>query len=182
MQPSICNPVRAQSVKKSIYAIVKFGTQDVRMLVDSGSTDTVLHPKVWQLFPQDLRDKLEPHLPSVTAANGELLKIHGVSDLDMQLGKVKVTHPVLVADIEPAGILGNDFLDAFEGIVNVRKGTVTVLGRQIPVVCETSSSHCCRIAAVNTTTIQPGQEVIIPGRMVSRRSSGMGCGGNKTVC
>ena len=78
-----------------------------------------------------------------------------------------------MADINPAGILGMDFLDLHECVINLKKSYITVNGVTIHTVKENDFSHCCRIALGYTVTVQPGQEVIVPGKIKLRK--GIGC-------
>ena len=70
------------------------GGRPTRMLVDTGSSVTLVHEKVWNDISQD-RKLLTPQCP-VMAVNGDSLSLCGQIDLDLMVGKHVRTHTVLV--------------------------------------------------------------------------------------
>ena len=65
------------------------------MLVDTGSSVTLLHEKVWK-EPVQRKRKLQPSAGSVKAVNGENLPICGQTEVSFQVGEYVGVHKVLV--------------------------------------------------------------------------------------
>ena len=164
MQPSI----KAQKAMKNMYAQVRAYDVDFKMLIDSGSEKTFLHPEVFRQFPSDVRDKLEPYWDSILTASGEYLKIHGVIEIPLKFGRQSLVHSVIVADISMSAIIGMDFLTMHDGALFPGRGDFTLNGQRVPVSCEAIPSHCCRIAVFETTVLEPNTERVIYGKIQRR--------------
>ena len=92
------------------------GGRPTRMLVDTGSSVTLVHEKVWNDISQD-RKLLTPQCP-VMAVNGDSLSLCGQIDLDLMVGKHVRTHTVLVVrEMTQECLLGTDFLEQYAGVL-----------------------------------------------------------------
>lgn len=125
----------------------------MKMLVDSGSYYTFIHPKIWHTFPQEIKDNLQPDDEQLHTATGDPIPVFGKVKITLRLGKVDILHSVRVADIETAGIIGMDLLSVHDSSIDLYNGQLKVYGVNVPVAVETDSVRCCRIAVATTTTI-----------------------------
>ena len=141
------------------------------MLVDTGSHFTFLHPSVWNNFPDDIQDSLRPDSVPLYTATGEPITVYGVADVSFKFGKVEVSHPVRIADIATAGLIGMDLLIANESNIDPCRGQLKLHGVNVPVSVEHASELCCRIAVASTVTIPAGHEVIVPGKILRRTNT-----------
>lgn len=143
----------------------------VQMLIDTGSAHTFLHTDVWKQIPLADRPALQPCDVSLVAANGQTLDVKGMVEMPISLGGRIFSHMVVIADLDTKGILGIDFLQAYDGICDLGKRRFVLAGREVPVVEEKHVTFCCRVALTQTVTLEPGGEMIIPGRVLRRNST-----------
>lgn len=78
----------------------------VQMLMDTGSCVTLLNSK----FAQSLALVITPSRMKLSAVNNSPVPVVGESSVPLSIGNLTVTHPVIVADIEPDMLIGIDFL------------------------------------------------------------------------
>ena len=91
------------------------------MLVDTGSSVTLLHEKVWEEAVQGRR-KLQPSAGPVKAVNGENLPICGQAEVSFQVhGEYVGVHKVLVVkEMIQECLLGTDFLEKGHCVIDVK--------------------------------------------------------------
>ena len=95
----------------------------------------------------------------------EVTPFQGKTELALGIGKQKLKHTVLIANIENEGILGMDFLKAYQcGLVLTRQ-IMKIHGEEI--LCFSNSRNvqptCCRLAVLKPTEIPPESEMIVSG-------------------
>lgn len=66
------------------------------MLVDTGSSVTLLHEAVWSKVKMNVKSSLSLCTVPVMAVNGEQLNVAGEIDLHLQIGTHQARHRVLV--------------------------------------------------------------------------------------
>ena len=72
---------------------------------------------------------------------------------------------MVVANIEAAGVLGYDFLYNNSVDINIREGSLIINGTVFKRELESQIPSAFRICIVETVTIPPNSEMIIPGRI-----------------
>ena len=70
----------------------------ISMLVDTGSSVTLIHEAVWNKVKIKVKSSLSPCTVPVMAVNGEELKVAGEIDLHLQIGTHQGKHKVLVVE------------------------------------------------------------------------------------
>ncbi len=108
---------------QGIEAIVKVNGVQANFLVDTGASLTILRPDIYYNIPENSRPQLSSTDIRVAMANGQLAPCLGRGQLrlEFQVGAQSktVTHDVYLADIEPEGILGYDFLQMYNCSLNL---------------------------------------------------------------
>jgi len=95
------------------------GERPTKILVDTGSSVTILREDIWTEAGNTL--SLEPPPSPVTAANGEQLEVRGLSEVNLRVGDICACYPVLVAkNVTQECLLGADFLEKFGCIIDLR--------------------------------------------------------------
>ena len=96
---------------------------------------------------------------------GEVTPFQGKTELELGIGKQKLKHTVLIADIENEGILGMDFLKAYQCDLVLTRQIMKINGEEI--LCFANSRNvqptCCRVAVLEPTEILPESEMIVSG-------------------
>lgn len=139
------------------------------MLVDSGSEYTILRYDVWKFLASEHGLKLQPFGYPLQAADGNPMKVWGMFEVPMQLAGHVFKQWVLVGDIDTKGILGNDFFIEHKASFEPWRLHFGVNGVEVPIFKEKHVGFCCRIALAQTVVMEPGQEMMVPGKMVGRK-------------
>eukprot|EP00731_Ephydatia_muelleri_P003528 Em0001g3528a len=129
----------------------------VSMLVDTGSSVTLIHEAVWNKVKIKVKSSLSPCTVPVMAVNGEQLMVAGEIDLHLQIGTHQGKHKVLVVEqMLQQCLLGTDYLEKQKCLVDLGKRTLTVgkPGNCVPLSFGAQSSTC---------HVVMGEKVVIPG-------------------
>ncbi|GBN95947.1 Retrovirus-related Pol polyprotein from transposon 297 [Araneus ventricosus] len=132
------------------------------MLVDTGANVTLVRT--------DLAQKLKgnfiytaPNI-SLKTATGEKAEIHGKLDAAIECGSRKFQHKIYVADITDPCILGLDFLQKFNFMVDLEKNEIRTGGEEIPLFSASAEdSKLCSVLAKEKTIIPARSECLIQG-------------------
>ncbi|XP_052030188.1 retroviral-like aspartic protease 1 [Apodemus sylvaticus] len=123
--------VFANSMGKGYYLRGKIGHVPVRFLVDSGAQVSVVHPALWEEVTDGDLDTLRPFENVVKVANGAEMKILGVWDTEMILGKLKLKAEFLVANASAEeAIIGTDVLQDHNAVLDFEHRTCTLKGKK----------------------------------------------------
>ena len=148
------------------------GGRPTRMLVDTGSSVTLVHEKVWNDISQD-RKLLTPQCP-VMAVNGDSLSLCGQIDLDLMVGKHVRTHTVLVVrEMTQECLLGTDFLEQYGCVVDLGRRTMIMLGETIPL--DTLYGSCistCHVFVQETAVVPPYHEMRLQVQLEGAKPDG----------
>ncbi|GBM55009.1 Retrovirus-related Pol polyprotein from transposon 412 [Araneus ventricosus] len=132
------------------------------MLVDTGANVTLVRT--------DLAQKLKgnfiytaPNI-SLKTATGEKAEIHGKLDAAIECGSRKFQHKIYVADITDPCILGLDFLQKFNFMVDLEKNEIRTGGEEIPLFSASAEdSKLCSVLAKEKTIIPARSKCLIQG-------------------
>ncbi|KAM4867294.1 LOW QUALITY PROTEIN: retroviral-like aspartic protease 1 [Thomomys bottae] len=123
--------VFANSMGKGYYLKGKIGDVPVRFLVDSGAQVSVVHPSLWEEVTDGDLDTLRPFENVVKVANGAEMKILGVWDTVVSLGKLKLKAEFLVANASAEeAIIGTDVLQDHNAVLDFEHRTCTLKGKK----------------------------------------------------
>ncbi|XP_036118308.1 retroviral-like aspartic protease 1 [Molossus molossus] len=123
--------VFANSMGKGYYLKGKIGKVPVRFLVDSGAQVSVVHPNLWEEVTDGDLDTLRPFENVVKVANGAEMKILGIWDTVVSLGKLKLKAEFLVANASAEeAIIGTDVLQDHNAILDFEHRTCTLKGKK----------------------------------------------------
>ncbi|KAM6221155.1 retroviral-like aspartic protease 1 [Rhynchocyon petersi] len=123
--------VFANSMGKGYYLKGKIGRVPVRFLVDSGAQVSVVHPSLWEEVTDGDLDTLRPFENVVKVANGAEMKILGVWDTVVSLGKLKLKAEFLVANASAEeAIIGTDVLQDHNAVLDFEHRTCTLKGKK----------------------------------------------------
>nr|XP_025724270.1 retroviral-like aspartic protease 1 isoform X1 [Callorhinus ursinus]XP_025724271.1 retroviral-like aspartic protease 1 isoform X1 [Callorhinus ursinus]XP_025724272.1 retroviral-like aspartic protease 1 isoform X1 [Callorhinus ursinus]XP_025724273.1 retroviral-like aspartic protease 1 isoform X1 [Callorhinus ursinus]XP_025724274.1 retroviral-like aspartic protease 1 isoform X1 [Callorhinus ursinus]XP_025724275.1 retroviral-like aspartic protease 1 isoform X1 [Callorhinus ursinus]XP_02572427 len=123
--------VFANSMGKGYYLKGKIGKVPVRFLVDSGAQVSVVHPGLWEEVTDGDLDTLRPFENVVKVANGAEMKILGIWDTVVSLGKLKLKAEFLVANASAEeAIIGTDVLQDHNAVLDFEHRTCTLKGKK----------------------------------------------------
>ena len=145
----------------------------VTMLVDTGSAVTLVKEAVWKAATGGNVILDPPSSPLVTA-NGNPLSLLGTSEVTFSIGGMIVRYPVFIAqDLVRECILGADFLECFQCVVNISQQTLTVSDTTVPLeLVQTSPPTFCLVVCAETVTIPGRSQMEIPALVDNVGSDG----------
>ena len=145
-----------------------------RMLVDTGSSVTLLHERVWNDIAGG--KKLNASQCPVMAVNGESLSLCGQTKVDLKVGRHVRNHTVLVVQgMTQECLLGTNFLEQYQCVIDVRGRTMVMEGETIPLDTHRMSGLCmvtCHVFVQETTVIPPYHEVRLQVQLEDENTNG----------
>ena len=157
-----------------LFVVSKVHEQQIKCLIDTGSTITILSKTVYESFPDDKRPICQTTSTPVLSADGTPLKVYGYCMFPIQIGTKQFEHDFWIADIQADGILGIDFmkenkcsLDLENNVFKLGPDQIRCISENLPVPMKT----CCRIVLAETKVIPPKHETILPGTALIKSSA-----------
>ena len=137
-----------------------------QLLIDSGSSVTVLSKELFDSIPQEYRPELNTDYPGgivLESANGGVIKTYGQATITFTIGQQPVEHTVFVSEIKDQGLLGDDFIDKHVSNIDVKKSALLINGKWIPCIREESVILVARVTVHDEGIIPAGHEVVVEG-------------------
>ena len=156
------NVSQLQSNNGSLIVEGAIFDRNCRMTVDTGASRTFVKPSViaaWRVEPTATCYKL-------LTATGETAPVHGICNVEIQLGRQRIEHPALVADIIDDVILGLDFLQSKKGVVlDLESGVLRLGDEEIIMSSPVNRDAVLRVVVKEDTVLLPEAETVVPAVM-----------------
>ena len=95
----------------------------------------------------------------------------GQTKLEIDLGPVKTSHNVIVAEIKSQAILGMEFWTAQKCTLDLNKCCIRIENTQVPMWNEFSAEpNCCRLTVADHVTVPGNHEQLIQAKFMKRGS------------
>ena len=143
----------------------------VKFLVDTGTNITILKSTTWETISRTSAStprKLENVHDTMKLADGRTSTFLGRGTMTLRIGDRELDYPLWVADIEPEGILGLDFIRQFDcqlvlkgGLYELQFGNATEAKQGKPL-----TPSCFRVSVDRTAVVPPRSEALIAGKIV----------------
>ena len=140
----------------------------VNFLIDSGSTITIISPRLYDKIPESSRPQIEYSNDRIVLADGSIINVTGKCLVEMVIGNIEVQHAVTIANIEAEGLIGSDFLSQHGCVINFKDGVLEIEGETVSYRESLGCMSSCRVKVAETVTLAAGEEVVIPGRLIRR--------------
>ncbi|VDI58363.1 Hypothetical predicted protein [Mytilus galloprovincialis] len=142
------------------------GQENVRFLVDTGSTISLLNLEMYSSITEGKPGlyPLSKNNLQFETVSGEIITSLGTTSVDIKVGVHVFTQQVVVADIPESGILGVDFLDKFGAQMDFKKKTIYIDGNAFHLSSDTRKL-CCKVSLSKDTYIPPNSEIITTGKI-----------------
>ena len=139
-----------------------------RMVVDTGAAVTIIQETVFREATVAVNRpllKLDTH---IVVANGKELEIIGKTELVLQIGHNQINFDVLVAkNILQECLLGYDFLENFDCVIDFPRKVLSICGEEIPLSCHKARS-VCHVCCTESIIVPPRHEMIVEADVVQR--------------
>ncbi|GBN29169.1 hypothetical protein AVEN_88190-1 [Araneus ventricosus] len=132
------------------------------MLVDTGTNVTLLRTDL----ARELKEQLIYTAPNISlnTATGEKAEIHNKLNATIESESRKFHHDIYVVDITDSCILGLDFLQKFNFILDLEKNEILTVGEEIPLFsASVQHSKLCSVLAKERTIIPARSECLMQG-------------------
>ena len=149
--------------------------RNCQITIDTGSNISIVRPDV---LPEKKQSEIQPINQCIRTVTGEKAPIRGKGNLRLRIGSVEIVHPIRIgsteivhptwiADIQDECILGLDFLEPHECLVNLRNGTLQVGEEEIPMQkpAVVTTLTPCRAVLETTVILPPQSECVVPAKM-----------------
>ena len=144
-------------------------THKVKMLVDTGSSVTLMNVKLYSTLLQDNGSSyaLRPVKHILRAVDGTPLNVSGMVTVPMCVGGIHTSHTVIVANVGPDLLLGLDFLHDNGCTIDFATHSIVAGGKSVPMRSATfkGSAFICRVSLHEAVTVPSYSQVIVPGQV-----------------
>ena len=136
---------------------------DIKFLVDTGATLSILHPDKYYTIPKKHRPHLEPYKLKLRMGDGALRSTLGCSVIPLVSHGQLLPQKMVVADVY--GVLGYDFLYKNAVSINIRNASLAINGSKVQCELESELPSAFRVSVGETITIPPKCEIIVQGEI-----------------
>ena len=153
------------SQEKGLFvSIYVFGIK-VDALLDTGSTISVISPKLFDKIAPDLKPEISPAENTLRMANGDTSTPQGKACCQVVIEGTELWPLMTIADIEVPVILGYDFMYTHNCSLDIGNSRLRLGRKYIKCHLESQNSSICRIRLDRNVTVPPGAEMIIGGKI-----------------
>ena len=131
--------------------------------IDTGSNVTIVRPDILQASGS----RVEAIVGQIRTVTGEMTPIQAKGLIELSIGNLKTQHEIWVADVYDECILGMDFLQKHECLIDLKKKILQVRNEEIPLIkCRRSTMpSCCQVVSKTAVTLLPQSQVVIPAKV-----------------
>ena len=133
----------------------------INFMVDTGASVSLLHADIWGRLTADCNLALEAWHRKLIGVEGSPLSVLGTANLGVGLGGITVQSDFLVAaGLSSDAIIGLDFLEKHEAVINLGQGVLHLKGRAIPLL--KTSPNCVLNANSTSVNLRINETIELP--------------------
>ena len=155
-----------------LYLKSKVKDKDVDLIIDTGSSVTILASSIFKKINQQNQFQLTEFPSKLYLADGSELPVLGMTRLSFRFDDFEINHETLIADIESDGLIGLDFIKTKNCEINYGQKTFVIEGHRLEFKEEFNQCKSCRIFSSKMVTIPPYSEYVVQGRVENSKRSG----------
>ena len=151
----------------SLSVTGKIAGSPCEIVVDTGSNISIVRPDILRRSASTSKVSIQPVNGNVRTVTGDTTPVRGKGKLKIRIGSTDREHECWVADIENECIIGLDFLTMYDCIVNVAGASLRIGSEEVQLrrAGATSKPQCRRVVLVDTYTIPPRSEALLPAKL-----------------
>ncbi len=139
---------------------IMLGDRKIYGLLDTGANCSVMKTTLWHSLPAGCKDKLAQTKMKIYGVSGETLAVHGHGVLHASLGKNKIEISVLIAAIKHPLILGMDFIQKHEAVLDFGNTTCKI-GTEEFFLERSDRQKACRLTLRRAVIVPPLSEKLV---------------------
>ena len=138
----------------------------LKLLVDTGATLTIISDSLYKMMENSSGQlsQLKRVQREIISATDEPLLVLGKTDMSIQIGDHVYTQELAIAKLSMDGVLGLDFLNKYNCVVDIVKRTLTIGKEEVPLISE-GFIGCYRVSVSETCSIPSRSEIIVYGKV-----------------
>ena len=145
---------------KAVKVPMKVSEISCLAVVYTGATVSVLNKVKYEQIPDEIRPPLtQGELKLNVAEKGQDMTVSGITNIDVELGGLKLTWPVYVAPIRDDFLLGWDMISHHKFVIDPEKG-LCVQQNWLKSEEESSSKETASIGVVRQVTLPTSAEFV----------------------
>ena len=150
------------------YAASEILGMKTGLLIDSGSSCTLLSYKIYQDIPETNKPSLSQETFKMTDVKGTEVKVYGSARVKIKLGNTDYLHKMIICDIATDGILGQDFL--LENVKRIDYEKYLLYTKHDEVTCwlGAKSSMICRVLVKEQVNIPANSSAWVPVAILNK--------------
>jgi len=145
------------------------------MLLDSGCTQSVFPRSHFQKLHPNIRTSLHPVTGNGILADGTRIKLDGLSTIKFKIGQRQYQHKFLVADLNNHILLGLDFFEAQQCVLDFQKSQLLIQSELISCCDQGGNPFIVNVQAHKETVLPPRSEKLSVARLSREWTSGVAC-------
>ena len=150
-----CTGTGQENWDNGFYVGCKLGNISLKFLLDSGSTSSLISNRAFQRINNNQKPVLNQKNYVVHDVNGRNLCVYGCADVCLEIGNSEYTHQVIVCDMTPDGILGQDFLLKYVKKIDYHSYRMHTQNDIVQCWSGGESDMVCRVLVKETVVIPP---------------------------
>ena len=160
------NSEKKEETSNGLYISVEVFGIITEALLDTGSSVSVLEPRLFDKIPDSDRPVVSPSARSLRMANGDMSLPKGNAIFDLNIQGTKLSHRMTIADIEVPMILGYDFLYEHDCSISVKDSCLRLGNKNIKCHLQSQSVNTVfKICLDESITVPPGIEMMVKGKI-----------------
>ena len=144
--------ISSAAMGNAIFIACQINEQCIDALVDSGAAVTLIQTDVFKRIRRGDTTLVKTHQP-ILGANNNPLSICGVTEIDIDIGNTKIRQTAYVCeDLSQQLLLGADFLNNNNCIVNFERKTITI-GSSVYPMKAAPTQRVCHVAVATSVNV-----------------------------
>ena len=153
--------INAMAVQSWFVHVHLYGRK-VPMLVDTGSEVTVIQSELYRKLDDRRKPPLLDAGAEIRGVGGNSIAVRGAANIEYLLGSNICETHTLIADIHHQGILGMNFFEEHDCVLDMKDGLIMMDGAGYPL--HRNKSSTTKMMAVCAVMVPPMSEVVISVR------------------
>ena len=160
------NSEKKEETSNGLYISVEVFGIITEALLDTGSSVSVLEPRLFDKIPDSDRPVVSHSARSLRMANGDMSLPKGNAIFDLNIQGTKLSHRMTIADIEVPMILGYDFLYEHDCSISVKDSCLRLGNKNIKCHLQSQSVNTVfKMCLDESITVPPGIEMMVKGKI-----------------